>query len=179
VQSSSARRDHAPLAARQSSTTNATDVLHTIASLGPLIPRLVATGALAAPLVTIMLQRDTFDISGNVGLLSLGELPSSVQEDRLTWVPLRTYSVAEGGLPAPTDSPNEVYPRNWEIFIDDVFLDGKKLPRSNLSSSSIALSALVDTVRPHSSLPSSLTHRTSFSTYVRETTGQLAYTRPQ
>src|SRR5882762_6514905 len=125
-------------------------VLHAFASLGPLIPPLVTMGVLAVPLATIPMQRDTFEIGGNVGLLSLGEFPTSLQRDRLTWVPLRAYSVAEGGLSAPIDSPDEVYPRHWEIFIDDVFLDGRKLPRSTLSPSSIALSALVDTV----SLPS-------------------------
>ena len=35
----------------------------------------------------------------------------------------------------------------WEIFIDDVYLDGEKLPRSIFLPPSIALSALIDTVR--------------------------------
>lgn len=34
----------------------------------------------------------------------------------------------------------------WEIFIDDVYLDGEKLPRSMFLPPSITLSALVDTV---------------------------------
>lgn len=38
------------------------------------------------------------------------------------------------------------YPIAWEVFVDDVFLDGEKLPRSTLSPPSIALSALIDTV---------------------------------
>lgn len=33
------------------------------------------------------------------------------------------------------------------MFIDDVYLDGEKLPRSTLSPPGIALSALIDTVR--------------------------------
>jgi len=33
----------------------------------------------------------------------------------------------------------------WEVALDDVYLDGEKLPRSTLSSSSISLSALIDT----------------------------------
>jgi hypothetical protein len=40
----------------------------------------------------------------------------------------------------------EVYPISWEIFLDDVFLDGERLPRSTLSSP-ISPSALIDTVR--------------------------------
>jgi len=38
-----------------------------------------------------------------------------------------------------------VYPVKWEIPLDDVFLDGQKLPRSTLSSSNISLNALLDT----------------------------------
>ena len=34
----------------------------------------------------------------------------------------------------------------WEISIDDVYLDGERLPRSKLSSPELRLSALVDTV---------------------------------
>jgi phytepsin len=45
------------------------------------------------------------------------------------------------------DSPAKAYPIAWEIPVDDVFLDGMKLPRSQLSSSNISLSALIDTVR--------------------------------
>ncbi|KAF5367290.1 hypothetical protein D9615_010453 [Tricholomella constricta] len=112
---------------------------------GPLLSRLVATNALTLPQFTITLQRDTVDVGGNVGLLSIGELPKGIKSESMTWVPLRTYSVDQGGLPAPPDSPIEEYPITWEVFIDDVFLDGEKLPRSTLSPSTIALSALVDT----------------------------------
>lgn len=31
------------------------------------------------------------------------------------------------------DSPAKAYPIAWEIPVDDVFLDGMKLPRSQLS----------------------------------------------
>lgn len=41
-------------------------------------------------------------------MLSIGELPAGIAAENLTWVPLRGYTVAEGGLPAPEDSPNEV-----------------------------------------------------------------------
>lgn len=40
----------------------------------------------------------------------------------------------------------QIYPLAWEVFVDDVFFDGEKLPRSTLSSPEIALSAIVDTV---------------------------------
>ncbi|KAF8154491.1 aspartic peptidase domain-containing protein [Crassisporium funariophilum] len=82
---------------------------------------------------------------GNVGMLSIGELPSGVSNESLTWVPLRYYTYDEGGLPGPPDAPNEVYPITWEVMLDDVYFDGQKLPRSTLSSPSINLSALVDT----------------------------------
>ena len=40
-----------------------------------------------------------------------------------------------------------MYPLTWEVFLDDVFLDGVRLPRSQLSAPDIPLSALIDTVR--------------------------------
>jgi len=39
-----------------------------------------------------------------------------------------------------------MYPMTWDVPIDDVLLDGQKLPRSTLSSPNISLSALIDTV---------------------------------
>ncbi|KAJ7689277.1 aspartic peptidase domain-containing protein [Mycena rosella] len=117
-------------------------VLASYAAEGPALTRMVATAALAAPMFVITLQRNTLDVGGNAGVLSLGELPAGVQASALTWAPVRGYP---GALQAPADSPNEMYPIAWELFVDDVFLDGARLPRSNLSSSAIALSALVDT----------------------------------
>lgn len=84
------------------------DILASFASNGPLLPRLILTGALAPPIVAISLQRDTVDIGGNQGVLSIGELPADLAMEDLTWVPLRGYNTAEGGLPAPEESPNEV-----------------------------------------------------------------------
>jgi hypothetical protein len=85
------------------------DVLASFANDGPLLPRLILAGALASPLVAISLQRDTVDIGGNQGMLSIGELPAGIAMEDLAWVPLRGYTAAEGGLPAPEDSPNEVH----------------------------------------------------------------------
>jgi phytepsin len=85
------------------------DVLASFANNGPLLPRLILAGALASPIVAISLQRDTVDIGGNQGMLSIGELPTGIATEDLAWVPLRGYSAAEGGLPAPEESPNEVH----------------------------------------------------------------------
>jgi hypothetical protein len=60
------------------------------------------------PMFAITLQRDTVEIGGNVGQLSIGGLPPGVQNDSLTWVPVRGYTRKQGGLPAPTDFPDEV-----------------------------------------------------------------------
>lgn len=57
---------------------------------------------------TTTLQRDTLDIGGNVGLLSIGELPAGIQSDSLTWVPVRAYTPQEGGLPPSPEAPKEV-----------------------------------------------------------------------
>jgi len=113
---------------------------------GPFITRFIASQKLY-PMVTITLQRNTIDVGGNAGLLSVGELPPGVKSESLTWVPLRAYGPEQGGLMGPPDSPEERYPIAWEIPLDDVYLDGEKLPRSTLASSNISLSALVDTVR--------------------------------
>ncbi len=85
------------------------DILASFVSNGPLLPRLILTGALPLPIVTISLQRDTIDIGGNQGMLSIGELPAGIAMEDLTWVPLRGYTAAEGGLPAPEEYPNEVH----------------------------------------------------------------------
>jgi hypothetical protein len=84
------------------------DILASFATNGPLLPRLILTGALASPIVSVFLQRDTVDIGGNQGLLSIGGLPAGIAVEDLTWVPLRLYTAAEGGFPAPEDFPNEV-----------------------------------------------------------------------
>ena len=83
-------------------------ILQLYPSTGPFLSRLVAAHSLAAPMFTVTLQRDTVDISGNVGLLSIGGLPSGVQNDSLTWVPVRAYTPAQGGLSGPPDAPDEV-----------------------------------------------------------------------
>ncbi|KAF8628547.1 hypothetical protein AX15_003827 [Amanita polypyramis BW_CC] len=119
--------------------------LSPFATLGPFISRLVATNALSEPLFAITLQRDTIEIGGNAGVLSIGQLPANVKNESLTWVPIRGYAVDNGNLGAPVESPNEVYPIAWEVFLDDVYLDDEKLPRSELASPNITLSALVDT----------------------------------
>ena len=77
-------------------------------TVGPFIPRLVNRGELNYPMVTITLQRDTIDVGGNLGVLSIGEFPAGVKTSDLLWVPLRGYSAAVGGIPAPPDSPLEV-----------------------------------------------------------------------
>ncbi|KAF9444497.1 acid protease [Macrolepiota fuliginosa MF-IS2] len=112
--------------------------------IAPFLGRLISTHEIE-PMFALTLQRDTIDIGGNVGQLSIGGLPPGVQNTSLTWVSVRGYTQSQGGLPPPPDSPNEVYPIAWEIPIDNVYLDEEVLPRSNLSSLDIGLSALVDT----------------------------------
>jgi len=106
------------------------------------------TDALEAPMFTITLNRNTIDISGH-GQLTLGKLPDGVDNSSLTWVPVRLYTPAEGGLRAPTFAPDEVYPFRWEIDIDGVFLDGRSLPKSTIPTldnlDSTRTSALIDT----------------------------------
>lgn len=98
---------------------------------GPFIARLVSLGGLALPMFVIALQRDTIEIGGNEGMLSIGGLPPGVQNASLTWVPVRKYTLQQEGL--TQDDSLEAYPIAWDIPVDDVFLDGMKLPRSQLS----------------------------------------------
>ncbi|KAJ7267592.1 aspartic peptidase domain-containing protein [Mycena haematopus] len=135
--------------AHQFGTSTTTD--HLIASSyadGPLISRIAQSEALQMPMFTISLQRSTIDISGT-GALTLGTLPAGVDNSSLTWVPVRLYTPAEGGLNPPTFAPNEVYPLRWEIDLDGVFLDGVELAPSTVPTtggvSATSMSALIDT----------------------------------
>ncbi|KAA1469639.1 acid protease [Dentipellis sp. KUC8613] len=115
---------------------------------GPLLSRLAASGALEQPMFTIALQRDTIDIGGQSGSLTVGKLPDGVDNSSLTWVPVRLYTPKLGGLNPPSFAPNEVYPLRWEVLLDAVYLDGQKLADSTVAPQGISnpgLSALIDT----------------------------------
>ncbi|KAF9513751.1 hypothetical protein BS47DRAFT_1343746 [Hydnum rufescens UP504] len=112
-------------------------LLATFITNGPVVARMGFSGLLAEPSFTITLQRDSLDIGGNIGMLSLGELPPGVLNNSLTWVPIRLYTSEEGGIPSSPAAPNEVP-------IDNVYLDGQALPQSTLSTG-VSLSALIDT----------------------------------
>lgn len=152
-----------------SSSSITSQMLQSFATTGPLIPRLVESNAISSPMYTVTLQRDTVDIGGNIGMLSLGGLPNGVKNDSLTWVGVRRYTTSEGGMAAPPDSPSEVYPMAWEVYIDAVYFDGQKVPQSSLASSSLRTSALIDTV--------SLVHH-PLHPILTILIGQLSYTRP-
>jgi len=121
------------------------DLVRGIESDGPLLSRLVMTGALEQPMFTIMLQRDTIDVSGNNGALTIGSLPDGIDNSSLTWVPVRLYDPKDGGLSPPSFAPNEIYPFRWEVPLDGVMLDGNQLPATQLTGTSPTLSALIDT----------------------------------
>lgn len=83
-------------------------LLSSFATIGPFIPRLVARGELAAPLFVVTLQRASIEVGGNEGMLYIGELPPTVNNASLTWVPVRGYGVAQGGIKPPANDPDEV-----------------------------------------------------------------------
>ncbi|CCM03570.1 uncharacterized protein FIBRA_05706 [Fibroporia radiculosa] len=123
------------------------DFVSNIASYGPFVSRLVVDGIIDQPLFSVTLQRDTIDPSGN-GRITVGELPSGVDNSSITWVPVRPYTPAEGGLNPPSFAADEVYPLRWEIPIDNVYLDGKQLPNSTIPRNGVSpsfSSALIDT----------------------------------
>jgi hypothetical protein len=88
--------------------TETDDFLRATAQYGPTMSRMSMTGALAEPRITIALQRDTIDVSGTQGTLSVGKLPDGLTDDDFTWVPVRLYKPTDGGLKAPNFAPNEV-----------------------------------------------------------------------
>jgi len=84
------------------------DLLLPVGEVGPFLPRLIIQGVLSQPMVVVSLQRNSIDVGGNLGMLSIGELPAGIDSSALTWIPLRRYSSDVGGIPAPADSPSEV-----------------------------------------------------------------------
>jgi len=116
---------------------------------GPLLTRITMTNQLENDLFSISLQRDEIDVGVNNGTLTIGKLPDGVDNSSLTWVPVRLYTPAEGGLNPPSFAPNEIYPFRWEIDIDGVFLDGKLLANSTIPATggvgTSQISALIDT----------------------------------
>ena len=82
-----------------------TSIFRAWSAFGPFLARFVTAAQLTLPMYTLTLQRDSIQVGGNVGMLSIGEMPSGVSEDSLTWVPIRAYPY---WVLAPPDSPNEV-----------------------------------------------------------------------
>ncbi|KAI0917092.1 hypothetical protein AcW2_007316 [Taiwanofungus camphoratus] len=123
------------------------DFVANIASYGPFVSRLVMAGVIDQPMFTITLQRDTVDVSGK-GQITVGELPEGIDNSSITWVPVRLYSFADGGLSPPTFAPHEVYPLRWEVPLNNVYLDGQQLSNSTEQAQGVTssvVSALIDT----------------------------------
>jgi len=128
--------------------TQTDEFVQSTAADGPLLSRLAISGALEQPMFTISLQRDTIDVGGQTGALTVGKLPDGVDNSSLTWVPVRLYDPSVGGLKPPTFALNEIYPLRWEVQLDAVFLDGQALPTSAISAQGISnpgVTALIDT----------------------------------
>ncbi|KAF9031800.1 acid protease [Hymenopellis radicata] len=125
------------------------DFVRATEAYGPLLTRIAMTNELEMPMFAIELQRDTIDIGGQDGMLTIGKLPDGIDESALTWVPVRLYAANDGGLRAPSFAPDEVYPFRWEIEIEGVFLNGNKLADSTQAVSggvdNSIVSALIDT----------------------------------
>jgi len=116
---------------------------------GPLLSRMAISQDLEKPMFSISLQRDTVEIGGGNGVLSIGKLPDGVNDSDMTWVPVRLYTPDEGGVQPPAYAIDEVFPFRWEVEIDNVWLDGNILPPSTIPAngnvSSTKVSALIDT----------------------------------
>ncbi|KAL6303913.1 acid protease [Sparassis latifolia] len=136
------------IAARIFNSPATTDTLiSNIGKYGPFVSRLVMSGVIDQPMFAITLQRDTVDVSGH-GAITIGQLPTGVDNSSITWVPVRLYAPRDGGIKPPTFAVHEVYPLRWEAPLDGVFLDGVQLPASAVQPdgvSSSSTSALIDT----------------------------------
>ncbi len=84
------------------------DFVRATEAYGPLLTRIAMTNELEKPMFAIELQRDTIDIGGQDGMLTIGELPDGIDESALTWVPVRLYPAKDGGLKPPTFASDEV-----------------------------------------------------------------------
>ncbi|GJJ14361.1 hypothetical protein Clacol_008625 [Clathrus columnatus] len=106
-----------------------TDILLSMLPLeAPMLPRLSLSGQLDQPLFTMTLQRTLDEFGGNVGQLTIGDLPNNLSESSLTNVPVRLYSPDEGGIPGPSVNPSATFPLNWEVPLDAVLLNGEQVP---------------------------------------------------
>ena len=112
------------------------------ATYGPLTTRLALSGQLEQPMFSLMLQRNTIDVSGDNGVVSVGRLPDGIDNSSLTWLPVRLYTPEEGGLNPPNFAPEEVYPLRWEVPLDAVYIDGKQVE----NNAGKGVTALIDTV---------------------------------
>ena len=106
---------------------------------------------------TLTLEREEpISTGSNIGVMTLGGLPSGISNSSLTWVPVQTYAVQEAFsdiVVAPNTSAfwNEVSaitphaPRFWQVALDAVYTNGQKSP-STLNSTGLSLSAVLDAV---------------------------------
>ncbi|KZV64764.1 acid protease [Peniophora sp. CONT] len=115
--------------------------IESAATYGPLTTRLALSGQLEQPMFALMLQRNTIDVSGDDGVVSVGCLPDGIDNSSLTWLPVRLYAPADGGLNPPTFAPDEVYPLRWEVELDAVYFDGKQVE----NNAGGGVTALIDT----------------------------------
>ncbi|KAH8110389.1 acid protease [Phellopilus nigrolimitatus] len=135
------------------------NILSSLMAYGPLVSRLVLNADsnpskpsprsphLASPEYSVTLQRTSPSVSGNVGALTLGGLPSGVDSSALVWAPVRRYTEAQNGVVVP-EAPKEIYPYAWDVPLDGVFFDGVRLADSvlgDITEKGVGTSALIDT----------------------------------
>lgn len=140
------------------STTGRLEILPSFSIYGPLVSRLVLNrelvgdddpplAYLSSPQFSVTLQRTIPSIGGNIGTLTLGALPSGVDNASLAWTPVRRYTQPQNGV-VVSQAPGEAYPYAWEISLDAVYFGGVRLNHSTLgdvSKDGVGHSALIDT----------------------------------
>ncbi|KAF8531341.1 aspartic peptidase domain-containing protein [Gautieria morchelliformis] len=132
-----------PLSGSVIFSTNINTFISGLPTQGPFVARLIASGQLKEPMFTVTLEREAVEVGGNLGQLTMGALPDAVSNDSLTWVPVRLYTSAQGGLSGTAGNSTEVYPIRWEVPLDDVILNGQSLPKPQLPNG-VGYTALID-----------------------------------
>jgi len=95
---------------------------------------------------TLTLQRDYPTVQGsNVGVMTLGGLPSAILNNSLTWVPVKNYptNVSLFSMFDTFQSPSTLVdavmkilpstPNLWEIPIDGLFVNGQLQQNSSVN----------------------------------------------
>lgn len=92
----------------------------------PVLSRLAYDGSLDRPGFSLSLERLTEPTLSNAGVLTLGGLPSGIQESSLTWAQVYKFP-PEVMLPSDVAPYAQPFSAKWEIEVDGVTINGQQV----------------------------------------------------